>query len=164
VDDQSEEQNSMESKESRLESQPLASIGAIDGAVRKDAVAAARSVSEAAASGKEALGALAAKAVNSGQSDLDSLRREIDRLRDTVSDFISRAGKEAGEAASHVTAGIAEQASHLAAKGSEMGVGATEQAKTLAADVEQIVRRNPLGAIASAVTVGVLIGLLGRRN
>jgi hypothetical protein len=35
---------------------------------------------------------------------------------------------------------------------------------TLAAELECIVRRNPLGAIAGAVVVGALIGMMGRRD
>jgi hypothetical protein len=41
---------------------------------------------------------------------------------------------------------------------------ATEQAKTFASELESIARRNPIGAIAGAVLVGVLIGVLGRRS
>jgi ElaB/YqjD/DUF883 family membrane-anchored ribosome-binding protein len=41
---------------------------------------------------------------------------------------------------------------------------ASEQAKTVASELESMARRNPLGAIAGAVLIGVLIGLVGRRN
>jgi hypothetical protein len=39
---------------------------------------------------------------------------------------------------------------------------ATEQAKTLASDLEGMARRNPLGTSAGAVLVGVVIGLMSR--
>ena len=40
--------------------------------------------------------------------------------------------------------------------------GAKEQAKTFASELENMGRRNPLGAMAAALMVGVLIGLIGR--
>ena len=45
-----------------------------------------------------------------------------------------------------------------------MTSAANEQAKTVASELESMARRNPLGAIAGAVLIGVFIGLLGRRN
>jgi ElaB/YqjD/DUF883 family membrane-anchored ribosome-binding protein len=39
---------------------------------------------------------------------------------------------------------------------------ATEQAKTFAAELEGMARRNPLGTIAGAVLVGVVIGMMSR--
>jgi ElaB/YqjD/DUF883 family membrane-anchored ribosome-binding protein len=39
-----------------------------------------------------------------------------------------------------------------------------DQAKTFATELENIARRNPLGALAGAVIVGVLIGMMTRRN
>jgi hypothetical protein len=36
--------------------------------------------------------------------------------------------------------------------------------KTIATEFESMARRNPLGAIAGAVLIGVLIGRLGCRN
>jgi ElaB/YqjD/DUF883 family membrane-anchored ribosome-binding protein len=45
-----------------------------------------------------------------------------------------------------------------------MASTATEQAKTFASEVESMARRNPMGAIAGAVLVGIMIGLMGRRS
>lgn len=153
----------MEPRELRLETQPFA-VGGIEDSARKEASAPVRPISESVASGREAIGALAAKAIDSGRSDLETLRSDLDRLINTVTDFMSQVRKEAGETARDVAAGIEDQAGDLAAKGAKMGAAATEQGKTFAADLEQMVRRNPIGAIAGAVTVGVVIGLLGRRN
>ena len=49
-------------------------------------------------------------------------------------------------------------------KGAEMTSAASVQAKTVASELESMARRNPLGAIAGAMLIGVFIGLLGRRN
>jgi ElaB/YqjD/DUF883 family membrane-anchored ribosome-binding protein len=40
----------------------------------------------------------------------------------------------------------------------------SDQAKSFASELENMVRRNPIGAIAGAVVVGVPIGLLARRS
>jgi len=45
-----------------------------------------------------------------------------------------------------------------------MASAASDQAKSFASELENMARRNPLGAIAGAVAIGVLIGLLGRRR
>jgi hypothetical protein len=39
---------------------------------------------------------------------------------------------------------------------------ATQQVKTFASELEAMAKRNPLGTIAGAVVVGVLIGLFAR--
>jgi ElaB/YqjD/DUF883 family membrane-anchored ribosome-binding protein len=41
---------------------------------------------------------------------------------------------------------------------------ATSQAKAFGTELENMARRNPLGTIAGAVIVGVLIGMMGRRS
>ena len=43
-----------------------------------------------------------------------------------------------------------------------MASSATEQLKTFATELEGIARKNPLGALAGALAVGVVIGLIVR--
>jgi len=45
-----------------------------------------------------------------------------------------------------------------------MASTAADQAKTFASELENMARRNPIGALAGAVVIGVMIGLLGRRS
>ena len=52
----------------------------------------------------------------------------------------------------------------MADKGANLASSTTQQEKTFATELENMARRNPLGAIAGAVMVGVLIGMMGRRN
>jgi hypothetical protein len=52
-------------------------------------------------------------------------------------------------------------ASNVAEKGSEIATTASKQAKTFASELETLGRNNPLGAMAAAMMVGVLIGLIG---
>ena len=115
------------------------------------------------ARGKDAISAVTAEAMNSAGSDLTALRADLNGLKDTVTQVSSEAAKSARE----VTSSVADQVGGVATdvgKGAEMTAAASEQAKTVASDLESMARRNPLGAIAGAVLIGVLIGLLGRRN
>ena len=45
-----------------------------------------------------------------------------------------------------------------------MASAATDQAKSAVSEFESMVRRNPLGAMAGAVIVGIMIGVLGHRR
>jgi ElaB/YqjD/DUF883 family membrane-anchored ribosome-binding protein len=118
--------------------------------------------------GKEAVGAAAAEAMESGGIDLKALQDDLNNLKDTVTKFISRTGNEAAKSAREITTNIAGQvgsvASDIADKGANMATVATNQAKAFGTELENMARRNPLGAIAGAVIVGVLIGMMGRRS
>ena len=101
----------------------------------------------------------AASTLKDGASiDVENLRRDLNSLRDTVSRFLS----QAGEVSSSVASQVGDAASSLAGSGADMASAAKEQAKTFASELESIGRRNPLGAMAAAFMVGVLIGLIGR--
>jgi ElaB/YqjD/DUF883 family membrane-anchored ribosome-binding protein len=126
------------------------------------------SVTDSLARGKDAVGAAASDAINSASDDFNALRRDLNSLKDTVTRFASQAGNEAARSAREITSNVAGQvgdvSSDLADKGAHLASSATQQAKTFAAELESMARRNPLGAIAGAVIVGVLIGMMGRRN
>ena len=120
------------------------------------------------ARGKDAISAVTAEAMNSARSDLTALRADLNGLKDTVTKFISQVSSEAAKSAREVTSSVADQVGGVATdyvgKGAEMTSAASEQAKTVASEFESMARRNPLGAIAGAMLIGVFIGLLGRRN
>src|ERR1700674_354688 len=126
------------------------------------------SIANSMSRGKEAVGAAAAEAMESGGIDLKALQDDLNNLKDTVTTFISRTGNEAAKSAREITTNIAGQvgsvASDIADKGANMATVATNQAKVFATELENMARRNPLGAIAGAVIVGVLIGMMGRRS
>jgi ElaB/YqjD/DUF883 family membrane-anchored ribosome-binding protein len=126
------------------------------------------SIANSMSRGKEAVGAAAAEAMESGEIDLKALQHDLNNLKDTVTKFISLTGNEAAKSAREITTNIAGQvgsvASDIADKGADMAAVATNQAKAFASELENMARRNPLGAIAGAVIVGVLIGMMGRRS
>jgi ElaB/YqjD/DUF883 family membrane-anchored ribosome-binding protein len=160
------EDETMEHSSVRSESQSFAASGGQSKDSSRGGSGA--TVSESVARGKDAIGAAANEAMSSAGSDLQSLRVDLNSLKDTVTKFASQAGGEAAKSAREVTSSVAGQvgevASDLAGKGAEMASAASEQAKTFASELESVARRNPLGAIAGAVVFGVLIGLMGRRN
>jgi ElaB/YqjD/DUF883 family membrane-anchored ribosome-binding protein len=100
-------------------------------------------------------------------TDLQSLREDLNTLKDTFAKFVSHSGTDAVKTARDVTSNVASQvgdtASNVAEKGSEIATTASKQAKTFASELETLGRNNPFGAMAAAMMVGVLIGLIGGR-
>jgi ElaB/YqjD/DUF883 family membrane-anchored ribosome-binding protein len=125
-------------------------------------------ISDSIARGKDAVGAASKDAKESAGSDLQAIRNDLNHLKDTLARFMSQASSEAVKSAREVTSTVAGQvsdvASDLANRGSQLASSAGEQAKTFATELESMARRNPLGALAGAVAVGVLIGIMGRRS
>ena len=98
-------------------------------------------------------------------TDLQSLREDLNSLKDTFAEFVSQAGTDAGtsrDVTSNVASQVGNAASSVAEKGSEIATTASKQAKTFASELETLGRNNPFGAMAAAMMVGVLIGLIGR--
>jgi ElaB/YqjD/DUF883 family membrane-anchored ribosome-binding protein len=158
----------MEHANTRSESQHFGSGGGQFKENARGASGSAPSISESVTRGKEAIGAAATDATSSAGSDLQSLRSDLNSLKDTVAKFVSQAGGEAAKSAREVTSNLAGQvgsvASDVAGKSAEMASAASDHAKTFASELESMARRNPIGAIAGALLVGVLIGLMGRRS
>jgi ElaB/YqjD/DUF883 family membrane-anchored ribosome-binding protein len=128
----------------------------------------AHSVSDSITRGKDAIEGAATDAAKSAGSDLQAIRDDLNSLKDTLSRFMSQASDEALKSARQLTSNVAGQvsdvASDLANRGSQLASSAGDQAKTFANELEGMARRNPLGALAGAVAIGVLIGVMGRRS
>lgn len=77
----------------------------------------------------------------------DTARSAIDSVKNTVGDAVDR-----GQAA----------VSQAGTAASEMAESATRQMTTFASELESMARRNPLGTLAGAVMIGVLIGFMAR--
>ena len=126
------------------------------------------SITESMARGKEAIGAAAAGAMDSAATDLQLLRKDLNSLKETVARFVSQAGGEAAKSARDVASNVTGQAGDIAGdlmdRGTNAASVATAEAKSFAAELERMTRSNPLAAIAGAVLIGALVGLLGRRR
>ena len=98
--------------------------------------------------------------------DVSGLRTDMAKMHDILSRFVSEAGGQAARTARNVGQAVASHvgstASGLATSSAEMASSATEQFKTFATELEGIARKNPLGALAGALAVGIVIGLIVR--
>jgi ElaB/YqjD/DUF883 family membrane-anchored ribosome-binding protein len=122
------------------------------------------SVASSISQGKEAVTAAASDAMDRTGVDLKALQGDLSGLKETVAKLVSRAGDEAAKSAREIAGQVSTAASELAEKGANVASVATDQAKTVVTELENIARRNPLGALAGAMVVGVLIGMMGRRG
>jgi len=124
------------------------------------------SIADTANRGKEAIAAKDASKAR--EADVGALRDDLNNLKETVTNFISRATSDAAKSARELSSNVAGQvntiAGDVAQKGASAASAATDQAKTFAGELENMARRNPLGAIAGAVIIGILIGRVGRRD
>jgi ElaB/YqjD/DUF883 family membrane-anchored ribosome-binding protein len=148
----------------RWKSQSFAATGGqVEDGPRGESSRSGSSMSDSVARGKQALGGAATEAMNSAGSDLQSLRADLNGLKDTLATFMSRAGSEAANSTREVMSNAANQvggvASDLVGKGAEMASAASNQAKSFASELA-VIRSGRWPAVA----VGVLIGLLGRRR
>jgi hypothetical protein len=74
-------------------------------------------------------------------------------------------GSEALRAASDtVTSQVSAATSVAMEKGSELANTASRQLQTYADELVSFTRRRPIGALAGAVILGILLGLMGRRR
>jgi len=98
--------------------------------------------------------------------DVSSLRQDMAKMQEILSRFTSEAGGQAARTVRNVGQTVAAQvgstASGLASTGSDMAASATQQIKTFSNELEDIARKNPLGALAGALVIGVVIGLIAR--
>jgi ElaB/YqjD/DUF883 family membrane-anchored ribosome-binding protein len=138
------------------------------GSSSKDNSRAANGVLESVSRGRDAIGSAANEAITAAGPDLQALRDDLNSLKDTVTKFFSQAGNEAAKSAREVSSSVAHQvggvATDLTGRSAELASAATDQAKNFATEFEATVRKNPLGALTTAVLLGAFIGLMGRRG
>jgi ElaB/YqjD/DUF883 family membrane-anchored ribosome-binding protein len=84
--------------------------------------------------------------------------RSSDTMAETARDAVETVKTKVGDALERGQAAV----SHASDTAGDMAEIATKQVKTFASELETMAKRNPLGTIAGAVVIGVLIGLLAR--
>ena len=98
--------------------------------------------------------------------EMSNLRRDVANLKDTFARLASQAGGEAAKTVRGMRQTVASQvgtvAGGVADAGSELASSAKGHAKTFASELEAMARRNPLGTIAGALLIGVIIGMMSR--
>ena len=99
-------------------------------------------------------------------AEISNLRRDVASLKDTFGRLASQAGGEAAKTVRGVSQTVASQVgsatSGVTDAGSEIASAAKEHAKTLLSGLEGMARRNPLGTMAGALLVGVIVGMMSR--
>jgi hypothetical protein len=94
---------------------------------------------------KDNISGAAANAKDNLGDDLGNLRADIAKLSETVTQLAKQVASEVGSVA-------------------EVGAGAAkEQVASIATEVENVVRRNPLGTLAGVFFAGLFIGMLRSR-
>jgi ElaB/YqjD/DUF883 family membrane-anchored ribosome-binding protein len=97
---------------------------------------------------------------------LSELRQDMASLKSTISRFASQAGDDAAKtvrgASQTFAAQVGSAASGVADMSSDLATSAKEHAKTFASELEGMAKRNPLGTLAGALVVGVVIGMMSR--
>jgi ElaB/YqjD/DUF883 family membrane-anchored ribosome-binding protein len=123
---------------------------------------------EVANRGKEAVTAAGKDTAERGQVDIAALREDLNDLKDMVMRTISSTASDVASSARDATANLAGRvnnaAGELAEKGRDAVHATTDHAKNIVDELEGVARRNPIGTLAAAVVVGILIGMTGRRN
>ena len=97
---------------------------------------------------------------------LSELRQDMASLKSTISRFASQAGDDVAKTVRGTSQTLATQvgsaASGVADMSSDLATSAKEHAKTFASELEGMARRNPLGTLAGALVVGVVLGMMSR--
>jgi ElaB/YqjD/DUF883 family membrane-anchored ribosome-binding protein len=97
---------------------------------------------------------------------LSELRQDMASLKNTLSRFASQTSDDATKsvrgAGQSLAAQMGSAASGVADMSTDLATSARDHAKTFASELEGMARRNPLGTLAGALVVGVIIGLMSR--
>jgi ElaB/YqjD/DUF883 family membrane-anchored ribosome-binding protein len=97
---------------------------------------------------------------------LSELRQDMASLKSTISRFASQASDDAAKsvrgAGQSLAAQVGSAASGVADMSTDLATSAKEHAKTFASELEGMAKRNPLGTLAGALVVGIVIGLMSR--
>ncbi|GGC62263.1 DUF883 family protein [Chelatococcus reniformis] len=116
--------------------------------------------------GAEEIGASLDAANGDISADLQRLREDLSRLSETVSGI---AGERGAAAASRVTDGVRSvkesvytTANDAYSAGADIASSAKTHAGDFASDVEDTVRRNPIGTVLAALGVGLIVGMMSR--
>jgi len=98
-----------------------------------------------------------ANAAEDAKDDLQQLKLDLAKLSETVASLMSGQTGSARAAVSNAAAKLREQ-------GGATYREAESRAREKAKDVEQAIVSNPFGAVAAAVGIGILLGILSRRR
>jgi ElaB/YqjD/DUF883 family membrane-anchored ribosome-binding protein len=145
---------------------PAGASSSLGSGLRNQAEQLRSEVGDALDRGRAGISESAYAARDSMAEDMEKLRQDMAKMTETLSRFAAEAGGEAGktlrQVGQSVYAQVGTAASGALDAGSELAASAKEQAKTFASELESMARKQPLGALAGALLVGVIIGMMSR--
>ena len=109
---------------------------------------------------KQALGSTATDALDAAATDFESLRQDLQGLKETLTTFMSEAGREAAKSTRDLSEALKAEGAGIVAG---VAVNAAERGKGLIDELEDLVRRNPLGMLAGAMVIGMVLASRRRR-
>lgn len=112
---------------------------------KREAAATAARVGDDIKRTKDNIAQATATARDSLGDDLRRLRDDVASLKDTVAQLAATIGAEIGEGASEI--------------GADVAASARRQANTMVEDLEDMTRQHPLGFMAGAFILGLMIGV-----
>jgi ElaB/YqjD/DUF883 family membrane-anchored ribosome-binding protein len=116
--------------------------------------------------GKSGIADSAYAAGDSLAEDVAKLREDFATIQRTLTKFASEAKGEAVKTAKSVGSAMASEVGDVASQAgetaTEYAAAATQQVKTLASEMENMARKNPLGTIGATLLVGIVIGMMSR--
>jgi ElaB/YqjD/DUF883 family membrane-anchored ribosome-binding protein len=110
---------------------------------------------------KQALGSTATDALDAAATDFESLRQDLKGLKETLATFMSEAGHEAAKSTRDLSEALKAEGAGIVAG---VAVNAAERGKGLIDELEDLVRRNPLGMLAGALVIGMVLASRRRRR
>jgi hypothetical protein len=97
---------------------------------------------------------------------MNQLSRDMANLRDTFAQLAAQVTNMGTRTVRDVSQTVASQigsaASGVTGAGSDLASSAKVHVNSLASELENMARRNPLGTMAGALLVGVIIGMMSR--
>jgi ElaB/YqjD/DUF883 family membrane-anchored ribosome-binding protein len=110
---------------------------------------------------KQALGGAANDALDAAATDFESLRQDLKGLKETLATFVAEAGSEAAKSTRDLSQALKAEGAGIVAG---VAVNAAQRGKSLVDELEDLVRRNPLGMLAGAVVIGMVLARRRRRR
>ncbi len=94
---------------------------------------------------------------------VDTLRAELDALREEFTSMLGKMSHKAHETADDATAELRARLSGLTDDARDAAHRVREKSEEYVTDTQDLIARNPLIAVGGALALGVVIGMFSRR-
>lgn len=94
---------------------------------------------------------------------VDTLKAELDALREEFTSMLSKMSHKAHETADDATAELRARLSGLTDDARDAAYRVRDKGEEYVTDTQDLIARNPLVAVGGALALGVVIGMFSRR-